>query len=77
MTRPTNESIKDKLFELAETVLDDALRSDTPAPLRLESLKQVAALYLGNVRVTKGVKEEDSMTTTMDTLRDRINAVKE
>ncbi len=73
-----NDAIKDKLFELADMLLDNALEPDAPAALRMEALKHVSALYLGNVRATKNLPpSEDDDAVTFDKLRERINAIRE
>lgn len=64
--------IKTKLFQLAERVLDDALLDSASQETRLESLKQVASLYIGNIRATKNILIDDDDEMTMDKLRSRI-----
>lgn len=68
-------SLKDKLFELAELVLDDSLKEDTPIGLRLDCLKHVSALYIGNIRATKNEREEEENVVTFDKLRQRVQGV--
>lgn len=72
MTKKTDPPLRDKLFRLADMVLDEALDIHASVEMRMDCLKQVAALYIGHMRASKRELTEDDENTTMDSLRKRI-----
>ena len=75
MKKP-EDPVGQKLFQLAELALDDALGS-TDAEVRLETLKAVSTLYIGHTRATKNIPPSDENALTFDKLIEKVNSIQE
>lgn len=71
MRKKKSDDLRDRLFTLADAVIDEAEQSKS-AQFKLDALKVLTTLYVGDVRANKNEVVEDENVVTFDSIRKRI-----
>ena len=64
---------KDRLDELADRIIIDALTEDAPPEFRLDAFRALSGHKIGMIKAKKGIEEKPPEGTTMDSLTRRMN----